>query len=398
MPEGRVDRPEPDPCGPRPGSSWPRPWRPSAGSTRLWTPPAGPRRPNASLAIARLLILRNLRRPEDQRRWEEVDRTLDAIEQGLPGGGGPGRAAVEIAILRAESRASRGRPEEAEAILDRAIAGQPAEVDLRVARANLAGRGDRPRAPLAVLDDAEKQLGDRAELRGPGPILGRDGGRRGRGRAREAGEGRRQNRRGGRRDPPPRAGDRVGRIGNADDSGRLWKRLAELRPDDLDVRLNRSTWPSGPGTGRRRRRPWARSAGSRGRTARSGSTAGPWPDQPVPRQAQGPPAPGEARSELEKVGLVRPSWSRVPLALAEAAQLDGRPDAAIREYLRAIVEMGDRTPAAIRQATRLLEERQRFSEADLVLKKLRDEGTPLDGEMGRMSARSPSATGIMPRH
>ena len=98
---------------------------------------------NASLAIARLQILQNLRRPDDQRRWEDVGRTLDAVEQGLAGRGDSGRAAAEIAILRAESQAVQGRLDQARALLDQALAKQPDQVALWVALANLVGRGDR---------------------------------------------------------------------------------------------------------------------------------------------------------------------------------------------------------------------------------------------------------------
>ena len=73
--------------------------------------------------------------------------------------------------------------------------------------------------------------------------------------------------------------------------------------------------------------------------------------------------------------------------MGEVEELDGRPDAAIREYLRAILQMGDRSPTAIRRAAQLLGERQRFSEAQLVLKKLREERAPLSGEMQKLDAQ-----------
>ena len=63
----------------------------------------------AEMAMARVQILRNIRRPDDQRRWDEVGRSLEAVEQGLKGRDETGRGAAEVAVLRAELLATQGR-------------------------------------------------------------------------------------------------------------------------------------------------------------------------------------------------------------------------------------------------------------------------------------------------
>ena len=344
---------------------------------------------NASLAIARLQILQNLRRPDEQRRWEDVGRTLDAVEQGLAGREDSGRAGAEIAILRAESLAIQGRFDKAMALLDQTLAKQPDQIDLWVAKANLIGRGDRASEALTILDEAGRRLGDRVELRlarvGYWSRAGGDGAAAAlavlesdAGKFDEEGQA----------SLLRELAIAQGRIGKEGESARLWKRLAGLRPEDLNVRLTLFDLAV-----REKNREESRAALDQIRRI-EGEDGSLWRygrallliDQVLADPKDRRPL-AEARAELEKVGLLRPSWSRVPLALAEIAEIDDRPDAAIREYLRAIVEMGDRSPTAIRRSARLLWDRQRFAEADLVLKKLREGNAPLSGEMRRLAAQ-----------
>ena len=344
---------------------------------------------NARVAAARLQILQNFRRPEDQRHWDEVGRSLDVVEQGLAGRRDAERITAQVTTLRAEALAAQGRLDQARDLLEKAVAKQPEQVDLWVALANLAGRGEKPEAALAVLDDARKRLGDRIELR-----LARIG---------------YWARRGGDGAPAALANLEAdakafndedlaslrrdlalayAQIGKADEAARLWTLLAAQQPDDLNVRL--TLFDLALRSGDAKAAPEAldqirRVEGEDGSYWRFGQAllriaavrANPKDRAPL----------AEARADLEKVALQRPSWSRVPLALAEVDQLDDRPDAAIRHLLRAVMELGDRSPSAIRRTAQLLSERQRYTEAELVLGKLRDDRVPLSGELRRLSAQ-----------
>ena len=96
---------------------------------------------------------------------EEVGRTLDAVEKGLAVGGEQGRTAVEIAIL---GRVAGGPgPAEGRGPFGQALAKQPEVGSGWPGRIWSAGGESRGEA-LAILDDAGKLLGDRAELPGPG--------------------------------------------------------------------------------------------------------------------------------------------------------------------------------------------------------------------------------------
>src|SRR5262249_33885508 len=81
-----------------------------------------------------------------------------------------------VQVLRAEAEFARGKVDSARRILEAARDKKPQETDYWVALIELADRsGDRDRA-AALLDEAAKRLGDKAELRlAPGRHLARLG-------------------------------------------------------------------------------------------------------------------------------------------------------------------------------------------------------------------------------
>src|SRR5262249_41674074 len=105
--------------------------------------------------LARLLILRN--RQDDQPNWDEVHGLLARAEKDRP--------SIEIIILQAEAEAEQGHFDKARERLEKVEDqnGPPAEV--RVALSALEERQRRPAAALALLDEAQRRLGDRVELR-----------------------------------------------------------------------------------------------------------------------------------------------------------------------------------------------------------------------------------------
>ena len=343
----------------------------------------------ASLAVARLEILRDLRRPDDQRRWEDVSRTLDAIERGLAGNKDPGRAGAEVVMLRAESLAAQGRLDQARGVLDKAIEAGPDQVDLWVALASLVGRGADPEEAQRVLDRAAARLGDRVELRqarvdhwarrggdaAPAALASLE-----QGAEKFDAEGVAALRR--------ELAAAYARLGRPQDAARLWRALAASQPEDLGARLalfdlaRRAGDTAGAEAALEQTRRIEGEDGSLWRLGRALLLT----DRVRRRPADRAPL-AEARSELDRAARRRPSWSRVPLALAEVDELDGQPDAAIRDYLQAIIALGDRSATAIRRVAALLGERQRFAEAELVLRRLREERAPLSGDLRRLAAR-----------
>src|SRR5262249_40866009 len=117
-----------------------------------------PAAPALRVEVARLLLLRNARLPQDQRRWEEVEDLLrDAASAE------PDRA--EVTVLRAEELAGKGDVAAARALLTAARDRRPEEVPLWTALAGLEERYGEPATALALLGQAVERLGDRVELR-----------------------------------------------------------------------------------------------------------------------------------------------------------------------------------------------------------------------------------------
>ena len=86
----------------------------------------------------------------------------------------------------------------------------------------------------------------------------------------------------------------------------------------------------------------------------------------------------QAGAYLAEVAKRRRDWSRVPLAEGQIQELLGHPDAALEKYQQAF-ELGDRQPVVIQRLVRLLFERQRFQEADRVIRGLQEESALPEG-------------------
>jgi tetratricopeptide (TPR) repeat protein len=171
------------------------------------------------------------------------------------------------------------------------------------------------------------------------------------------------------------------------DAERLWRRLAEHLPDDIKIRqtLFDLALRAGDDTAAIKALDEIRRIeGDDGASWRFGGVA--LLIERVRRSPKDLTPLVRARRDLEAIAVARPSWARVPLALAEIDELSGNVESAIRNYLRAILEMGERDPAVIGRVAQSLHARQRFSEAELVLRKLKDERMPLSGELQRLSA------------
>ena len=114
--------------------------------------------PSAGPAMARLLILRNLRSPAARRDWREVDELLARSAKVMP-------ASIEVVILRAEAFVAQNQWDRAHDLLVTARDRRPDQVELWIALTELADRRETPDAALSIIKEAELRLGDRVELR-----------------------------------------------------------------------------------------------------------------------------------------------------------------------------------------------------------------------------------------
>ena len=108
--------------------------------------------------LARLLIQYNQRLPESRRDWNEVKLLIDQMTNAAPG-------AVEPIILRAEMLFAQGNQAAALENLERARKQFPQSVEVKIIQANLVGRQERIDDALGLLDQAKKEHGDLVNFR-----------------------------------------------------------------------------------------------------------------------------------------------------------------------------------------------------------------------------------------
>jgi tetratricopeptide (TPR) repeat protein len=341
---------------------------------------AAPDSPAARLAVAELLIARNARLPEGQRRWEDVDRALDEAAKDAP-------EAIEVALLRANALAARGQLDMAGALLRAAGEKHPKEVEPWLLRANLAGAQGKPEDVLATLDNARKQLGDRVELRLARVRYWASRGGEAAAKALETMAREAETLSGDDRARVDFAlADAFARLSETRRSRTLLARVADQKPDDpgpvlglfeLDLRLGDEA-ETDAASDVERLRNIEGDDGALWRFARAIllTRRG--------RKESDTKLYDEARLELAEVAKRRPDWSRVPLLEAEIAELRGSLASATDAYLRAI-ERGERQPSVLRRAVELLNAQRRTDEADRLVQKLLETAPPA-GVVGQLAA------------
>jgi cellulose synthase operon protein C len=325
---------------------------------------AVPRLPGLRLVVARLLVLKNLRRPPGERRWEEAEQLLADIEQSLPG-------SSETAVLQAEILAAKGALEAAAKVLQSARQRRPKDAQLWIALAKLTANQQQPDEALAVLEQASKAIGDRVDLRlARAEILLRGSAASTRADVAALQENvcafsdseRQQLWRG--------LADACYRAGAVGEAGCLWAKIARQQPYDTQVRLallelalEASDYAALP----RQVEELRRIEGEGGVLWRYGEAA---------RLAlQASMKEGNAKdlnaaaALLDEVRKQRPSWP-LPVALAGVlSELRGDQDRALTSYVQAI-GLGEHRPGVIRRTALLLYERRRYAEADDLIRRL----------------------------
>ncbi len=329
------------------------------------------REPRARLAVARLLIARNGALPEKEQQWPPVEQLLREAEAALPDGG------HEAAVLRAEAALARGKADEAQDVLRRARDRQPEQVDLWVALAAVGERAGKPETVLPLLDEADRKLGDRVEIRLARAAYWARRGEAGRKALRdlEAGSDRlaREDRLRlwrGLADAHARAGDTAG-------ARQLWERLAAEEPNDLAAHIilfDLALLGGDPERVARAVGEVRRIEGPEGTFWRYGRAC-----ELLVRARRGDTSRlDEARRLLTEVSGRRPGWSRVAVCEGEIAALAGDKSSAIARFQKA-VEQGERGPALLGRLIGLLSEQRRYDEAGRALRLLPEQGPALGG-------------------
>ncbi len=299
--------------------------------------------------------------------WNEVDAALDQAEKIQPD-------FVDAILLRAHALAIRKQFPAAQELLTRALTRQPKQVEFLTALSDLAQRQeDWPKA-WAYLEQAQKECGDRVEIRlaraaywanrktpETGPALAKLG----------------QNLKNFSEPDQARLLQGLAeisfRLGHVKEAEHLWAQLAQQPRYQKDLRLQLVLFDLAMQAGNedgmaRTLQAIQAIEGSQGTLARYGSALR------LIWQAKKdhPELLDEARQLLDQVAAQRPSWPAVLLAKAEIEKLKGNTDQAIANYRKAM-DLGDRSTRAIRPLVQLLYQSQRYGEADQVMELMRQQ-------------------------
>jgi cellulose synthase operon protein C len=329
--------------------------------------------------IARLLVLQQLGRQKESRDWIAVEKALDRAQETDP-------ASTMVPILRAEMLVARGQAPQAVTLLEQTVAANPKAVQLRVAQAALAARIGETRLARDLIVTATTELGDSVDLKleriRQATLLETA-------EAKAALEDLQMNLAEQALDDRFRLARQLAgayaAIGSASEAETLWHSIIEWRPDYLpaylylfDAAIQRNAQDELTKLLDQIRRIEKRENGplwSYGESARLLILA-----------AKGDKSQlRSARKLLEDVRLQRPGWSRVLLMLAQVEELDGNLVAATDRYLTAL-QLGERSPLLVRRLVVLLFQRQRFQEADQVLRRLEEQQAPFSGDLGRLAS------------
>lgn len=335
--------------------------------------------PSYWVLLSRCRLAREMRLPEAERHFKEVEEALTVAAKESP-------KSAEVAIARANLLAAQGEFAAAKSLLESTRTEHPDDLAVWCARAELAARQERFADAEAILDQAERtpQIGDRVELR---LALCRLWSQRGNAEDRvklarladslpasytDLEHARLQH----------ELADTWFRLNEGNRAEVLWRVIARALPKDLrsrtrlfEVALEKQQ----PKTAYAWLDEIRGIEGDRGALSRWGEIA------LQIQEAHGRKSQlAEARKKLHELEKQHKQWPRVPFLAATLFELEGHYQQAIQEYLRAL-ELGDVPPRGMARLLTLLVERRELAKAETALAKY-EQKTPLTRELARLGA------------
>jgi cellulose synthase operon protein C len=331
----------------------------------------------ADFHVARLLAQNNL-----QRDWKEVEAILSRLQQAQPD-------ATDLILLRAETLNGQGKSAEAEKLLAEARAKLPKKIDLWSALLGLAVRQRQWGHADALLGEADKQFGDRVEVRlARGQYLLVRYGKKAAPDLAKLGQGA----------SSFSAGDRVllcrelasvfGEIGDLNRAKQFASQACDADPTNLATRLQlfKLTYLSKDVSGMEEVQAKIREFQPEGALWHYGEAV----RLAVLRERETDAAKQasyfkQALEHLSAAREQRPSWGCIPLLAGQLYDALGQADEAIKNYLQAI-DLGEIAPTTVRRAFELLYNRQRYADADKMLQGLEQRQSRFFTELGRQAS------------
>ncbi len=340
-----------------------------------------PGAPVAVLAeLARLAILVNLPRKESERDWESARKILDQLEELDP-------ETPAVPILRAEMLLAKRDDvnlDEAEKLLTEACDKSPKTLDFWLGLARIARlRNDAARAG-ELLEEARKVVGDSVPLRlAQGRELVYRQGKDARDALHELAQ---TSDAFGEEDEMKLYAGLAGltlAVDDVEETERLCRLVAERQPANLRVRLMQFDLAFGA----KRAEAMERVLAEVQRIENSGPL---WHYGEAIRlcllaeSEKSPAFYAQAKQHLAEARIARPGWSRIPLLLAEINLLQQDPDAAIANFMQAI-DLGERDANVIGHTAKLLRQRRRYEDADLLIRRLQQQSSPFSTELTQVA-------------
>ncbi|MCE5302575.1 MAG: tetratricopeptide repeat protein [Planctomycetaceae bacterium] len=348
---------------------------------------AGRLKIGALIPMARMLILQNIRKPASQRNWQNVEAVLDRATKMLPSS-----EAGKIAILRADMLTAQDHLAEAEAVLEEARKKQPDQIEIWVSLTLLYERQENWQKAETLLADAEKTFGDTVPLRlAKAQYIVRRYGQKTDGRLRKLSENtshftsdERMQLQNGLLNSAMQADDAT----FAKDICRV---IAKNEPDNVQIRyiLFEQSLRSKDLKGMEESLAEIERVAGHGYFWNYGQAVR--LSMEAERRKENPPLQetaemlNQAMKYLSEARELRPTWARVPLLMAGIHEQQGKSDLALKEYLDAI-EMGETNPNAIRRAVQILFQKQRYTEANDLLRQMENQQGSFSNDLSRASA------------
>jgi cellulose synthase operon protein C len=354
--------------------------------------------PEASLRLAPLLIIRNRQRPAPQRDWTEVKSLIDAAQKSSP-------SAAEPLILRANLYLAQDKYAEAQDELEKARSRFPGNVAIRCAQADLMGLRKQFSEARTLLDQAQKELGNSVELRLQRAKLAvAKGGPQVVNELNDLSQNLELFSKDQRRTLLNSLAFDFLRLQDLQGASRLWSRLVEQDPNDLDLRLKLldvAFQTANSNEIEKNIKQIEQLEGSEGFQSRRGRAR--YLIWQAERAAANEPEEAlrlrtKARVLLNELLSRRSDSPVIPMALAQLEQqelrqgslsdqeIQAKEESIIRFYRRAI-ELGERSPAIMRETVKLLFKNKRGSEVIDLLHSLPEE-SQLAGDLERQAVAS----------
>jgi tetratricopeptide (TPR) repeat protein len=332
--------------------------------------------PSGLISFASLLIRQNMQRSTSEQKWDQVERVLDEAEKVNPD-------ADQIPLLRTEVLHAQNRNEEAEKILQKAHQKNPKQIDFWNAMVTIAALQKKWDQAEKILADYEKQMGDTVDLRLARSeyLLHRYDTKAGEHlktlseKIDGFSDADRIKLWNGLLSAARRTGDtnlikqyvdllsqkdvnnlevqflRVEQAANNQDMAALEDALKDVKKVEGEGPL----WMFGQ----------ARLLALRASKESNAALL------------------DEALQYLVQAREQRPSWSRIPLFMGSIYDQQNKVDQALKYYMEAI-DMGEHSPAAVRRTIQFLYQKQRYADADKLLRKLDRLQVPFTPELTKL--------------